>query len=63
MFRDFAALYCERRRYRRKPSSLETFDVYLDKHLMPYFGKLRLVTIDHARVFAWFDAASISKLR
>ena len=58
MFRDFAALYRERRRHRRRPSSLESFDVYLHKHLMPYFGKLRLDTIDHARVLAWFDAAT-----
>ncbi len=60
---DFAARYRERRRHRWKPFSLETFDVYLRKCLMPYFGTLSLDTIDHARVFAWFDAVSISRLR
>ena len=34
-----------------KPSSLETFDIYMR-------GRLKLDTIDHARVSAWFDAAS-----
>ena len=28
---------------------------------MPHFGRLRLETIDHARVSAWFDAASAEK--
>ena len=28
---------------------------------MPHFGRLRLDTIDHARVSAWFDAASIDR--
>ena len=28
---------------------------------MPYFGRLRLDTIDHARVSAWFDAASVDR--
>ena len=28
---------------------------------MPHFGRLRLDTIDHARVSAWFDAASAGK--
>ena len=36
---DFAARYRERRRHRRKPFSLETFDVYLRKCLMPYFAE------------------------
>ena len=57
-FRDFAARYRERRRYRWKPSSLETYDVYLRGRLLPAFGKLRLDAIDHACVSAWFDAAS-----
>ena len=28
---------------------------------MPHFGRLRLDAIDHARVSAWFDAASVDK--
>ena len=46
---------------RWKPSSLETFDIYLCNRLMPHFGRLRLATIDHARISAWFDAASADK--
>ena len=61
LFRDFAARYRERRRHRWKPSSLETYDIYLRNRLMPHFGRLRLDTIDHARVSAWFDAASIDR--
>ena len=61
LFRDFAARYREQRRYRWKPSSLETYDVYLRARLMPAFGKLRLDTIDHLRVSAWFDAASAER--
>ena len=60
-FRDFAASYRERRRHRWKPSSLETYDVYLRTRLMPAFGKFRLDTIDHARISAWFDAASADR--
>ena len=58
LFRDFAARYRERRGSRWKPSSLETFDLYLRNRLMPHFGRVRLDAIDHARVSAWFDAAS-----
>ena len=61
LFRDFAARYRERRKHRWKPFSLKTFDIYLRKRLMPYFGRLRLDTIDHARVSAWFDAASADR--
>ncbi len=61
LFRDFAARYCERRRHRWKPSSLETFDIYLRNRLMAHFGRLRLDTIDHTRVSAWFDSASIDR--
>ena len=61
LFRDFAARYRERRRHRWKPSSLETFDIYLHNRLLPHFGRLRLDAIDHARVSAWFDAASIDR--
>ncbi len=61
VFRDFAARYRERRRHRWKPSSLATYDTYLRARLMPAFGKLRLDAIDHARVSAWFDAASVDK--
>ena len=61
LFRDFAARYRERRRNRWKPSSLETYDICLKNRLMPHFGRLRLDTIDHARVSAWFDAASVDK--
>ena len=61
LFRGFAVRYHERRKCRWKPSSLETFDIYLRNRLMPHFGRLRLDTIDHARVSAWFDAASAEK--
>ena len=61
LFRDFAVRYRERRKCRWKPSSLETFDIYLRNRLMPHFARLRLDTIDHARVSAWFDAASAGK--
>ena len=61
LFRDFAVCYRERRKCRWKPSSLETFDIYLRNRLMPHFGRLRLDTIDHARVSAWFDTASAEK--
>ena len=61
LFRDFAARYRERRKYRFKPSTLETHDIYMKNRLLPAFGRLRLDTIDHARVSAWFDAASATK--
>ena len=61
LFRDFAATYRERRRSRWKPSSLETYDGYLRNRLLPAFGRMRLDAIDHARVSAWFDAASAEK--
>ena len=61
LFREFAARYRERRKYRWKPSSLKTHDIYMRNRLMPAFGRLRLDAIDHARVSAWFDAASASK--
>ncbi len=61
LFRDFAKHYRERRRHRWKPSSLETFDVYMRNRLAPHFGRLRLDAIDHARVSAWFDSASADK--
>ena len=61
LFRDFAKRYRERRRHRWKPSSLETYDIYLRNRLMPHFGRLRLDAIDHKRVSAWFDAASVEK--
>ena len=61
LFRDFAARYRARRAHRWKPSSLNTFDIYLRNRLMPHFGRLRLDAIDHVRVSAWFDAASVDK--
>ncbi len=61
LFRDFARRYRERRRHRWKPSSLETHDIYMRNRLMPAFGRMRLDAIDHARVSAWFDAASADK--
>ena len=61
LFKDFAARYRERRKNRWKPSSLETFDVYMKSRLMPHFGKLRLDAIDHTCVSGWFDAASADK--
>ncbi len=61
LFRDFAATYRERRRSRWKPSSLETYDIYMRGRLMPAFGRLRLDAIGHRQVSAWFDAASVDK--
>ena len=61
LFRDFAARYRERRKHRWKPASLETFDGYMRNRLMPAFGRMRLDAIDHARVSAWFDAASVDR--
>ncbi len=61
LFRDFAARYRSRRKHRWKPSSLKTFDSYMKNRLMPHFGRLRLDAIDHARVSAWFDAASADR--
>ena len=61
LFRDFAARYRESRKHRWKPASLKTFDGYIRNRLMPAFGRLRLDAIDHARVSAWFDAASVDK--
>jgi len=61
LFHDFAATYRERRRSRWKPSSLETYDGYLRHRLLPAFRRMRLDTIDHARVSAWFDAASAER--
>ncbi len=60
-FRDFPARYRERRRSCWKPSSLKTFDTYIRGRLMPRFGNMRLDRIDHARVSAWFDAASAER--
>ena len=61
LFRDFAVRYRERRKHRFKPSTLETHDIYMKNRLLPAFGRLRLDTIDHARVSRWFDAASATK--
>ena len=61
LFRDFAARYRARRKHRWKPSSLETYDIYMRNRLMPHFGRLRLDAIDHVRVSAWFDAASVDR--
>ena len=61
LFRDFAARYRERRKHRWKLASLKTFDVYMRNRLMPAFGRMRLDAIDHARVSAWFDAASVDR--
>ena len=62
LFRDFAARYRERRGSCCTPSSLKTFDIYLRGRLMPRVGNMRLGRIDHARVSAWFDAASAERL-
>ena len=61
LFRDFAVRYRERRKHRFKPSTLETHDTYMKNRLLPAFERLRLDTIDHARVSRWFDAASATK--
>ncbi len=61
LFGDFAARYRERLRSRCKPSSLKAHDSYMRQRLMPAFGRLRLDRIDHARVSAWFDSASVDR--
>ena len=61
LFRNFAARYRKQRKARWKPSSVETYDIYMRNRLMPHFGRLRLDVIDHACVSAWFDAASADK--
>ena len=61
LFRNFAVRYRKQRKSRWKPSSLETYDIYMRNRIMPHFGRLRLDAIDHARVSAWFDAASADK--
>ena len=61
LFRDFAVRYRKQRKGRWKPSSLETYDIYMRNRLVPHFGRLRLDAIDHACVSAWFDAASADK--
>ncbi len=61
VFRDFAARYRENRKGVWKPSSLKTFDIYMRGRLLPAFGRLKLDSINHARVSAWFDAASVDR--
>ena len=61
LFRAFAVRYRKQREGRWKPSSVETYDIYMRNRLMPHFGQLRLDAIDHACVSAWFDAASAEK--
>ena len=59
LFRNFAARYREANASRWKPSTLEVWDIYMKKRVMPAFGRMRLDRIDHNRVSAWFDAASM----
>lgn len=61
LFRDFAVRYRKQRKGRWKPSSVETYDIYMRNRLMPHFGRLRLDAIDHVRVSTWFDASSAEK--
>ena len=61
VLRDFAARYRDHVRKRWKPSTLETFDIYMRHRILPAFGRFRLDRIDHARVSAWFDAASADR--
>ncbi len=61
LFRDFAARYRETHRNRWKPATLEVWDIYMRNRVMPAFRRLRLDRIDHARVSAWFDAASADR--
>ena len=61
VLRDFAARYREHVRKRWKPSTLETWDIYMRNRILPAFGRLRIDRIDHARVSAWFDAASADR--
>ena len=60
-FRDFEAVYRERKRHQWKPSSLATYDIYIGNRVMTAFGRFRLDTITHARVSTWFDAISAEK--
>ena len=60
-FDNFEAVYRERKRYQWKPSSLETYDIYMRHRVMPAFGRFRLDTITHVRVSVWFDAISAEK--
>ena len=48
---------------RTPPQPLEAViaDIYIRGRLMPRFGNMRLDRIDHARVSAWFDAASAER--
>ena len=61
LFRDFAVRYRKQREDRWKPSSVETYDIYMRNRLMPHFRRIRLDAIDHACVSAWFDAACAEK--
>lgn len=53
--------YLRQRKGRWKPSSLETYDIYMRFRRKRHFGRLWLDSIDHARVSAWVDAASAEK--
>ena len=61
LFADFAARYRGSRENRWKRSTLGAWDIYMKNRVMPAFGRLRLDTIDHARVSAWFNTASADK--
>lgn len=60
-FAEFAVRYRERCKARWKPATLKTYDTYLRARLLPAFGRLRLDRISHARIAAWFDAASAER--
>ena len=61
VLRDFAERYREYSRKRWKPATLEAWDIYMRNRVLPAFGRLRIDRIDHARVSAWFDAASADR--
>ena len=41
--------------------SRETWEIYMRNCVLPAVGRLRIDRIDHARVSAWFDAASAAR--
>ena len=61
LFADFVQDFMCRQGRWWKPFTLETYDIYMRNRLMPSFGRLGLDAIDHARVSAWFNAASVDK--
>ncbi len=63
LFTDYVHEFLSRQARRWKPSSLNTYDVYLHTRLTPAFGQLPPDAITHAHISAWFDAASAERHR